>query len=632
MELRRGLRSLMCVGLLASGGFLWGQEAVGKVVAAAPTQVEAAPDALPKVPVTNEERTAVLITATRLDLHLTPAEGREEVRATLTLRNVSQGALLRIPLQISGSLRWESVAVSTPGGLRSVKFTQAPISTDTDHTGYAQEAVLTPAEPLAAGASMTVAVLYEGEIRQSSQRLEVLGVSADRARAQDWDAIVPTTDAGATALRGFGDVLWYPVAAATATLGNGNQMVQVEARQRLLGLTTTMELRLTVEYTGDPPNGVIFDGELKPLDRVPDTDTQLIDATRGVATAEFPAGPVGYRTPSLFLTAQAAVTTEDELLAVVTARSEAVQSYGSAAAQVRMLLAQWLGPTPRVPMLLLDHAGSRFEDAGFLAMNLQPGQSNAQIVPELMTPLTQAWFGPGRGEIARAGLWLDQGLPEFIGLLWTERTAGRPAALAELGQASALLALAEPDFAVHPAAVGEPLPEASAQVYLRLKSASVLWQLRELLGDPVLRTCLAGWRHSVTVNPKLEGEPKAFQRALEAAAKQDLAWFFDDWVNRDRGLPDLTIVAATPRAVPAQAGKSAGFLVAVEVRNDGDAVADVPVTVHGVTTSQTERLRIAGHASNSVRIVFEDQPQSVQVNDGSVPEVRTTVHTVELKG
>ncbi len=618
--------------LLLAGGLLRGQEpAPGKVISAAPTQLEVAPDALPKVPVTNDERTAILLTATRLDLHLTPAESREEARATLTVRNVSGGALRRFPLQISGSLRWESIAASTPAGLRTVAFTQAPVATDTDHTGYAQEAVLTPEEPLAAGASMTVAVLYAGEIRQSAQRLEVLGVPAAGAAAQDWDAIVPTTDAGATAIRGFGNVLWYPVAAATATLGDSNQLVQVEARQRLLGLSATMELRVTVEYTGDPPNGVIFNGELKPLDRVPDTDTELIDATRGVATAEFPAANVGYRAPSLFLTAQTAVTTEDELLAVVTARSEAVQSYGSAAAQVRPLLAQWLGPTPRMPMLLLDHAGNRFEDAGLLALALEPGQSNAHIVPELMTPLTHAWFGPARGEVQRPALWLDQGLPELMGLLWTERTAGRPAALAELGQASALLALAEPDFAAHPDALGEPLPEATAEVYLRLKSASVLWQLRELLGDPVLRACLAAWRHSVSVSPKLEGEAKAFQHALEAVAKQDLAWFFDDWVNRDRGLPDLTIVAATPRASSAQPGKSAGYLVAVEVRNDGDAVADVPVTVRGVTTSQTERLRIAAHASNSVRIVFEDQPQSVQVNDGSVPEVRTTLHTVELK-
>ena len=426
-------------------------------------------------------------------------------------------------------------------------------------------------------------------------------------------------------------MLWYPVAAPTATLGDGNQVAQALARQRLQELTATMALRLTVEYMGDPPNAAVFDGELRSLDHVSDTDTQLIEATRGVATAEFPSEPVGYRVPSLFLTAQAAVTTEDELLSVVTARPEAVQSFGSAAAQVRTLLAQWLGPKPQIPMLLLDHKGARFEDAGFLAMELDPGRPNAQIVPELLTPLTHAWFGPGRVNVARASLWLDEGLPEFMGLLWTERTAGRPAALAELGQASALLALAEPDLAAHPDAAGEPLPEASAQVYLRLKSASVLWQLRDLLGDPVLRACLAAWRHSVSVNPHLKGEPQAFQRLVEATSKQDLGWFFADWVNRDRGLPDLTIVAATPRAVPAQAGKNAGYLVAVEVRNDGDAVAEVPVTVRGLTTSQTARLRITAHASNSVRIVFEDQPESVQVNDGSVPEMRNPVHTVELK-
>ncbi len=329
------------------------------------------------------------------------------------------------------------------------------------------------------------------------------------------------------------------------------------------------------------------------------------------------------------------MTTEDELLAVVTARPEAIQSYGSAAAQVRTMLAQWLGPTPRTPMLLLDHRGTRYEDEGFLATELQPEQPNARIVPELLTQLVHAWFGPGReagaGSGARAGVWLDQGLPEFMGLLWTERTAGHAAALAELTQASALLALAEPDLVEHPEARGEPLEEARAEVYLRLKSASVLWQLRDLLGEPVLRACLAAWRHSVSVNPKLQGEAGAFQRSMETTSKQDLGWFFHDWVTQDRGLPDLSIVAAIPRSVPAQPGKSAGFLVAVEVRNDGDAVAEVPVTVHGLTTSQTERLRIGAHASNSVRILFEDQPESVQVNDGSVPEVRTAVHTVELK-
>ena len=262
--------------------------------------MEALPDVLPKVPVTNEERNAVVIAATRLDVHLRPAEGREEARATLTLRNGSAGALRRIPLQISSTLRWVSVAVSTPAGLRPVPFTQSPISTDTDHTGYAQEAVLMPAEPLAAGASMTVAVFYAGEIRQTAQRLEILGVPASRAAAEEWDAIVPTTDSSATALRGFGNVLWYPVAAAATELGDGNELVQAVARQRLLGLTATMNLRLTVEYRGDPPNAVIFNGNLRSLDRTPDSETEAIETAEGTATAEFPAAPIGYRTPSMF--------------------------------------------------------------------------------------------------------------------------------------------------------------------------------------------------------------------------------------------------------------------------------------------------------------------------------------------
>ena len=286
-------------------------------------------------------------------------------------------------------------------------------------------------------------------------------------------------------------------------------------------------------------------------------------------------------------------------------------------------------------MLLLDlpnaGAGERFEDAGFLAVELDAGQPNAKLVPELITPMTHAWFGARGRPVPATGLWLDQGLPELMALLWTERAFGREAALAELAQASAPLALTEPDFAAAPDAIGQPLPAASSEVYLRLKSAAVLWQLRELLGDPVMRACLTAWRHSVALNPKLEGDATAFQRSLEGTSKQELGWFFDDWVNRDRGLPDLTLVQATPRALPAQPGKSAGYLVAVEVRNDGDAVADVPVIVRGLTASHTERLRIPAHGSNSVRILFEDVPESVEVNDGSVPEVRMTVHRMELK-
>jgi hypothetical protein len=56
----------------------------------------------------------------------------------------------------------------------------------------------------------------------------------------------------------------------------------------------------------------------------------------------------------------------------------------------------------------------------------------------------------------------------------------------------------------------------------------------------------------------------------------------------------------------------------------------VPVTVRSGPLSATERLRIAGHASASTRIVFEGHPDTVEVNNGSVPELRATTHTLNL--
>jgi hypothetical protein len=129
---------------------------------------------------------------------------------------------------------------------------------------------------------------------------------------------------------------------------------------------------------------------------------------------------------------------------------------------------------------------------------------------------------------------------------------------------------------------------------------------------------------------KLDGDPKEFQRVLERTSKRELGWFFDDWVYHDRGLPDLTIVSVSPRAFDKIADKGAGWLVAVEVKNDGGAAADVPVTVRSGTLTATQRLRIPGRSSASTRIVFEGTPEEVLVNDGSVPEVAASVHTKQI--
>ena len=117
---------------------------------------------------------------------------------------------------------------------------------------------------------------------------------------------------------------------------------------------------------------------------------------------------------------------------------------------------------------------------------------------------------------------------------------------------------------------------------------------------------------------------------LEQSSKRDLGWFFDDWVYQDKGLPELSIASVTPRALDQIGDKGSGWLVAVEVRNDGGATAEVPVTVRSGTLTATQRLRIPARSSASTRIVFEGTPTEVLVNDGSVPEVTSSLHTKEI--
>ena len=123
-----------------------------------------------------------------------------------------------------------------------------------------------------------------------------------------------------------------------------------------------------------------------------------------------------------------------------------------------------------------------------------------------------------------------------------------------------------------------------------------------------------------------DANPEEFEKVLEQASGKDLRWFFDDWVYRDRGLPDLSIRHVSSRRTPDEGPKAGGWLIAVDVRNDGDAVAEVPVTVRSGTLTATERVRVAAHADAATRIVFQGTPEEVEVNDGSVPELQSSEH------
>ena len=566
------------------------------------------------VEVTDAERRSLVVTAYDLDVHLVPAKAGIAVHTTLTVRNSGQAPLKRLVVQISSSLRWENLGMEVAGRVVSVPFVQHTIDTDADHTGKATEAVVTLPQALAPGASAALTGFYSGTIAQSGNRLERIGAPADQAARADWDRIAPEL----TALRGFGDVLWYPTAAAPVFLGDGAKLFQSVGETKRQQATATIHLRLTVDYVGDAPDAVFFCGQRRQLATVSENMDLPVAQSPGVATADFPRHLLGFRTPSLFVTDRAGTVTDDRLISAVTEHYDALPNYDAAAEKVKPLLQEWIGPGPLVMLNMIDIEGQPFEDDALLVSPMRAAEPSVLASP-LLHSLTHAWFRSSH-------VWLDEGVAQFMTLLGTEQAQGREAAIKQLEAEANTLALAEPAVARDANGdAGESLIEARDEVYYRTKAAAVLWMLRSIVGDDALRRGLQLYRN----DQRQDDDPKEFQRILEKTAQRDLNWFFDDWVYRDRGLPDLTIVSVTPRALENK-DAAQSWLVAVEVRNDGGAAAEVPVTVRSGTLTATQKLRIAGHSSASTRIIFQGIPDEVVVNDGSVPEAVAASHTKEI--
>jgi hypothetical protein len=567
--------------------------------------------------VTDAERSSLVFSAYDLDVHLAPATSQMAVHAKVTVRNSATVPLARLALQISSSLKWESFAAQNVDRIAPLSFVQHTIDTDADHTGKAQEAIVTLPKPLAAGASMELTVFYDGTMEQSGERLMRIGAPAEQAARADWDVVAPER----IALRGFGNVLWYPTAAAPVFLGDGAKLFQIVGQTKLLQAPAKVRLRLAVEYVGDPPDSVYFCGRREKLVAVSENVNLVVAESPGVATAEFSERPLGFRALSLFVTDRAATMTDGDLISAVTDHYDTLPAYATAALKVQPLLKSWLGVDPLTPLNIIDQNGQPFEDDALLVTQMHAVEP-AVLAPTLVHSLSHAWFGSSH-------VWLDEGVAQFMSLLWVEQSEGREAALNQLQQQVNTLSLAEPAASENADStqVGQSLIEARDEVYYRTKAAAVLWMLRSIVGEEALKQALQLYRQ----DEKADVDPKQFQRVLERASKRDLGWFFDDWVYRDRGLPDLTIASVTPRKLPVKAVGDESWLIAIEVRNDGDAAAEVPVTVRSGTLTTTEKLRIMGRSTASTRIVFAGRPDEVVVNDGGVPEVTAPTHSRQIE-
>ncbi|MGC1296414.1 MAG: hypothetical protein WA869_15375 [Alloacidobacterium sp.] len=552
--------------------------------------------------VSDAERSALTFTAYDLDVHLQLKDEAIAVRAHVTVRNDSSQPIAPLPLQLSSSLKFETISYEG----QKLAFTQQIINSDADHTGQLREAIVVLPKSLAPKSELTLDVVYSGAIPASTKRLEDIGTPVDLAQQSDWDEI--STDF--TGLRGFGDVVWYPVSSIPQALGEGAKLFTEIGRQKLRQQNAQAAVRVTAEYIGSAPNAAVINGHFIAIPAPAVTPTASFP---GVVNFSMPATRLGFGTLNLFLANR--IAHDGNSLRILAADDDEanVQGYLTAATMVQPLIEQWLGSKPKEPLAIFDLPEKRdaaFEQGAVTATGLQ-AMDPQDLANALSHSMAHAYFQSPRE-------WLNEGVANFVGTLWIEQTKGRQAALEYLEASRGGLALGEP--ASPGESPGQPLIEAADAVYYRNKSTYVLWMLRDLVGDKALSAALHAY------DPKQDTTPEYFEHLLEQSSGKDLKWFFDDWVYFDKGLPDLSIVAVNPSA-SSQAGQ---FLVAIDLANDGYAAAEVPVTVRSQSAKQTARVQIPARSKVTHRMLVQGLPTEVIVNDGVVPELQASVHQRDI--
>jgi aminopeptidase N len=168
--------------------------------------------------------------------------------------------------------------------------------------------------------------------------------------------------------------------------------------------------------------------------------------------------------------------------------------------------------------------------------------------------------------------------------------------------------------------VNRSLVNTSDEELYRSKAMCVWWMLRDMLGDAALKKALASY------HPEQDKEPSYMPRLIQAQTQRDLEWFFDDWVYRDRGLPDFKVESVFPRKTLTE-----GYMLTITVNNLGTAGAEVPLTVKSAGGEITKRIEVRAKSNAVIRVEVSALPAEVVVNDGSVPESDTTNNTFKVE-
>jgi hypothetical protein len=532
---------------------------------------------------------------TRYDLNATvePEQQRLAVRGKITLRNDSDSAQKNLALQVSSSLNWISIQLDA----KPVEFFSQTYTSDIDHTGALSEAILTPPRPVPPKQTIELQIAYEGIIPQNATRLTRIGVPAETAKHSDWDEIGRSF----TAVRGIGYVTWYPVATEAASLSDGDSVPATVGRWKQRETQAEMKVNLCSSgmagFMNDAHTGV------------PGASLSAVLGVSSIGCTTYIFARLDQTVPIFVVGQFSKIERDDAAIHYFPDHKSGADDYVLALNQSAPPVTQWFGDhgakqNARPELFdLPDPQDAPFESGNFLLMPLA-GNDTALLLSAVRQLAHAAFFSPRP--------WVSEGLASWAQAAYMQNEKGREAAIAYLrGHREALMA-AEKENLAHGnyKSAASSLINDPDEFYVDTKAMNVWWMLRDMVGETAFTAALHKYRASD------DKDAYYMQKLIEAQAHRDLGWFFDDWVYRDKGLPDFHIVSVYPRQL-----LEGGYMVTVTVENVGAAAAEVPVTLHMTEGQSTERLIVPGKSKASIRIAVPMLPQEATVNDGSVPEM-----------
>ena len=547
------------------------------------------------------DREAFAFTNYDLNVRIEPEQQRLGVRGKITLRNDSATPQKIAVLQISSSLDWRSIRARD----QAVQFVTQTYTSDIDHTGALSEAIVTLPQAVEPKGTVDLEIAYEGVILLDATRLTRIGTPEAAAKSSDWDQIT----AKFTAVRGAGYVAWYPMATEMADLSEGQGLSEVLGRWKAREADSEMEVR--------------FDSPTAAEDVTPPVTlcggTELHAMTRG-GSPKFPWSqcsyqPLGLSVPAFVVANYGVVDRPAITVYNLPEHAVAAEAYAEAAEKTTALITEWFGPSRR-----------KAETADLADSNAAPFESGSLLLTPLTVADTKLAGLVAAHQLAHASFyssrpWIDEGLAHFAQALYLEQQRGRQTALDYMGLHRSAFSEAEKPTAAPKSddEVARSLVNTSNEELYRSKAMYVWWMLRDMVGEQALKKAFAAY------HPEQDKEPSYMPHLIQSQTQRDLEWFFDDWVYRDRGLPDLKVESAFSRKT------ASGYLLTITVDNLGGAGAEVPLTVEFAGGEIGRRLEVRAKSKAVIRVETSAAPIEIVVNDGSVPESDISNNTFKIE-